>query len=711
MRLSVAAVLTCILASSAFTQPKTPAAPKADYSRGQKLITGYFRAQVKDIADHCLADLSTKEAWEKHRPELRRQFLDMMGLWPLPPRSDLKATVTGKLETEAFTVEKLHFQSMPGLYVTANLYLPKSPKRQSPDRKGGGSAKLPVVLYVCGHGNVVENGVSFGSKTYYQYHPAWFASHGYACLILDTLQLGEIQGLHHGTYREGMWWWHARGYTPAGVELWNGMRALDYLETRPEIDMTRVGLTGRSGGGAYSWWIAAADERIRAAVPVAGIADLYSHVCEGALNPYKTGVIAGHCDCMFMVNTYRWDFAQVAALIAPRPLLLGNSDADAIFPVAGYRRLADKVRKVYALYGADDKFQLLETKGPHKDTPELHQGIDRWMNRWLKDDPKSEIVDDLKKPFAPAQLKVFQKLPEPRLNEKIHETFVRPADLAAIRAGWEKQRPTLLAALKADVFAGWARNPPPLKPVVAVDVIHDGVRLRAIDYVSETAVELRVWVMTSPKVEKPAEVILTVLDDAGWNRWCADLGPQFADALQLTQKLKRDDAKFTQNRAAMETNKWAFAAIAPRGIGPTKWATAGSKDDIQFRRRFALIGQTLDGQRVWDARRAVAAVRSQADLKEGKLTLQGDGDAAGIALYAGLFEPTVAALDLWHLPPSHRQGPVFLNVLKHLDTPQAVALAAPRPVVLHVRTETDRAAWAWAAATGGRSVTVKVVGE
>ena len=68
----------------------------------------------------------------------------------------------------------------------------------------------------------------------------------------------------------------------------------------------RIGVTGRSGGGAYSWWIATLDERIKAAAPVAGITDLQNHVVDG--------VAEGHCDCMFQVNTYRWDFAQVAAL-------------------------------------------------------------------------------------------------------------------------------------------------------------------------------------------------------------------------------------------------------------------------------------------------------------------------------------------------------------------------------------------------------------
>src|SRR5262249_9941767 len=157
----------------------------------------------------------------------RRQFLEMMGLWPLPARTDLRAKITGKVETDHFTVEKLHFQSSPGLYVTGNLYLPKKAKQPA-----------PAVLYVCGHASTVIDGVSFGHHVNYQHHPAWFAENGYVCLIIDTLQLGESQGVHHGTHggskghHMSMWWWQSLGYTPAGIECWNAMRALDYLESR-----------------------------------------------------------------------------------------------------------------------------------------------------------------------------------------------------------------------------------------------------------------------------------------------------------------------------------------------------------------------------------------------------------------------------------------------------------------------------------------------
>jgi dienelactone hydrolase len=667
--------------------------PAPDTARGDRLRDNYFRHQVKEIADAALADVKSKDDWEKKRPELRRQFLDMMGLWPLPPRTDLKATVTGKIETNAFTVEKLHFQSVPGLYVTANLYVPK--KAQFP---------APAVLYVCGHGNVVVDKVSYGSKVFYQHHPTWFAEHGYVCLILDTLELGEIPGEHHGTSRRGDWWWQTLGYTPAGVECWNAMRALDYLQSRKEVDPKRLGVTGRSGGGATSWWVAAADDRVQCIIPVAGIGDLYAHVVEGAAPRYKKGVITGHCDCMYFYNTFRWDFTQVMALCAPRPLLLGNSDKDDIFPVDGYRRMAEKVRRLYDLYGAGDRFALLETSGPHKDTPELRLGAFRWMNRWLKGE--TDPVTEPERPrFEPKQLKVFDVLPSDAINPTIQETFDKPAqtDLPrspeVAREWWKGRKAEWLESLRQRVFHGWPEKAPALNVHPAEDVKHDGLRLRAFDFVSEEEVGLRLWLLTAEKVEKPSLVVLNALDEAGWQEWCRDLGPAFQQALQLSSAPKVDAAKFEQNRKALEFNKWAFAAVAPRGIGPTRWSETDAFDGKpaghQIRRRFALIGQTLDGQRAWDVRRGVACLRSLAELKDVPLWLQGKNEMAGIALYAGLFEPDVARLDLWHPPASHRQGPIFLNVRRILDVPQAVALAFPRKVRLYVKDEEEAKAWTW----------------
>lgn len=678
-RLAVIAILLAAVPAIAQPPKPKPMLPQPT-ERGQKMLDAYFRRRVKEIADKCLTDLTTKEDWEKRRPELRRQFLDMVGLWPLPERTDLKAAITGKVERDTYVVEKLHFQSKPGLYVTGNVYVPKNAK------------KLPAVLYVCGHGNVVENGVSYGSKVRYQHHPAWFAQNGYVCLILDTLELGEIPGEHHGTSRRGMWWWQSLGYTPAGVECWNAMRALDYLETRPEVDPNRLGVTGRSGGGATSWWVAAADDRVQCIIPVAGIADLHAHLIDGESERYKNGVLPGHCDCMYMVNTYQWDFPMVAAMCAPRPLLLGNSDKDLIFPVGGYRRLADKVRKVYDLYGAGDKFQLLETKGPHQDTPELRLGAFKWMNRWLKNDT-SEVVEKPHAPFKPQELKVFDKLPADALNPKIHESFVKPANppLPKDKAEWERMRAEWMTALKEEVFRNWPKNPPPLAAKVVADIRKHGMRLRSVAFTSEADVELRVWVITQT-LGVPNDVRVNMTHEIDWQSFLALLGPDFSEAFPGEKLPTRDAATGAQFSHDIAGYRNACVVFPPRGIGATRFAAPGSVQETLIRRRFALIGQTLEAEQAWDVFRALQAIKSVDDLKSAGLLLSSDSE---IALVAAIFEPRVMRLRLKKLSASYRGGSSILNLTRQLDTPQLLALALPNHIELTPgpnQTEND---WVW----------------
>ncbi len=659
-------LLLCALAAD---PPKVPATPP-----GEAMIEKYFRTQVKQIADDPLKGITSKAEWEKRRPELRKQFLAMMGLDPLPERTKLNAKVTGTVDGEGFVVEKLVFESRPGLFVTANVYSPKAK----------GDKKYPAILYVCGHGNVIEDKISYGSKAYYQYHPAWFAAHGYVCVVLDTLQLGEIPGEHHGTYKLNQWWWQSYGYTPGGVELWNAIRALDYLETRPDVDAKKIGVTGRSGGGATSWWVLAADDRPVCFAPVAGIADLYAHVCEGQTDRLRTGVIAGHCDCMFMVNDHRWDFPLVAALAAPRPLLLGNSDEDDIFPVAGYRRLAKPVATVYGWYDAADKFQLLETKGPHKDTPELRVGINRWMNRWLKGDTTTAVTDDLPAKLTPQQLKVLKGTPDGAINADMPAAVLRPPTIdipqsdEVAKAWWPKKREQLLSELAATSFRAWPTKPADVSPELISDIAAGGARVRTYSFESEPGIVLQLQLATSGTSAK--RVTLTV----------ADKSP-----VELTP-----------------TDLVAAAVVYPRGVGPTRWAEPGSVTETQIRRRFPLIGQTLEGGRVWDVRRAVQVLSV---VSKGKaVTLSGDGTAAGIALYASLFEPDVTTVALVRPPTTFRDptSPAFLGAAKILDHPHAVAMAATeKSVNLTLSDRADPAAWDWAVRlqkqTGGRAITIR----
>ena len=636
---------------------------RLDTSRGDRMIAEYFRIETEKLQSQPVQNIRTIDQWKKKRVEYRRQLLEMLGLDPLPEKTDLQATVTGTTEHDEFRVERLHFQSRPGLYVTGNLYLPK--KIDKP---------LPAILYVCGHGRVKKNGVSYGNKVHYHHHGSWFARNGYVCLTIDTLQLGEIEGIHHGTYREGMWWWLNRGYTPAGVEAWNCVRALDYLESRKEVDASRIGVTGRSGGGAYSWWIAAIDERIKCAVPVAGITDLQNHVVDGC--------VEGHCDCMFMVNTYRWDYSMVAALVAPRPLLISNTDTDRIFPLDGVYRTYTDVRHIYRLYGEADKVALNITAGGHKDTQELRVHAFRWLNHHLRDDDNL-LTQPAVKFFEPENLQVFAKLPEDQINTNIHETFVPAANVPLPKdAGeWKEMRKGWLEVLRQKSFAGWPRekNPPDVEEVFSAE--SEGIRLAAYDFASQDGIELRLYVAQRVGLKKPELVVLNVLNEIGWRDFLATMRPAFEDQLQGEALPQADDKSFQQTKKMFENFNWAMAYVAPRGVGPTAWDQSERKQ-IQHQRRFYLLGQTLEGMQVWDVRRAIQTLRSAGGMPDVPLWLQAEGRMAGVTLYASLFENDVTRLDLHNLPKSHRDGPYLLNVRRQLDVPQSVTMAAERSKVV-----------------------------
>ncbi len=639
--------------------------------KGDEMITEYFRIETAKLSEKCLADVTTVEDWKIKRAVYKKELFEMLGMEPMPEKTDLKAVITGTLEHEDFIVEKIHFQASPGLYVTGNLYIPK--KLEKP---------APTILYVCGHSaiyasghrGVEEGGISYGNKAVYQHHPCWFAQNGYVCFIIDTLQLGEIEGIHHGTYKYNMWWWNSRGYSSAGVEAWFSIRALDYLETRKEVDSERFGVTGISGGGVDSWWIAALDERIKAAVPVAGIDNLQTQVVEGC--------VEGQCDCIYHVNTYLWDYPQVAALVAPRALLISNSDKDTIFPMDGVVQIYKKAQKIYELYGAERNLGLHITEGPHADTQELRVHAFTWFDRFLKG--KKETIEKPALPlFEPKELKVFETLPSDSINMQIHETFTAKADKPAVpetAEEWARQRNSWMKALREKSFRGWPEDGEAggldIEKVFSVE--RDGIILSAFDFTSQEPIRLRLYLLQrAVEGDKARSIVLRVLSEEDWGEWLSAMRAVFAEELSDQSPGEANAEAFERYKRMFERVNVAVGFVGPRGIGPTAW-NRDERKRVQVRRRFMLLGQTLDGMRVWDVRRAIQAVRSIDGVRDLPIRLRGEGQMGGIVLYASLFEADINRVDMQNLPASHREGPTFLNVLRYLDMPCAAAMAAKR---------------------------------
>ena len=597
----------------------------------QAMIGAFLRQEAVRLDAQFLDGITNRQQWEARRPELRRQYFEMLGLWPLPERTPLRAQITGTIERqEGFRVEKLHFQSRPHLYVTGDLYLPK-------DAKPG--AKLPAVLYVCGHSDRGRD----GNKTAYQHHGMWFATHGYVCLIIDSLQLGEIAAIHHGTYRYNRWWWQARGYAPSAVECWNGMRALDYLQSRPEVDPDRLAVTGISGGGAASFWIAAADERVKVAVPVSGMDDLEDYVGEKIVN--------GHCDCMFLINTFQWPWTYIAALIAPRPFLFENSGHDPIFPMNGNDRIRARLEKLYGFYTnrTEQLFDIGITPGGHNDNPELRLMAYRWIT-WHLQGSNAPVTEPELPTIEGKQLRAFpDELPPDEVNTRIDELFVPMATNALPKTAEEYQewRKDRLAELRRIVFRPL---PEKFEPKAALDL---GRKPQAGSLTTAAGITTH-W-RYFPAANRQSDA----------RRWLVVLSPE--DSLEATPEW-----------LARLAGGAPVLLVAPRGTGPTRW-----QDPAPFtiQRSLALLGRTVDGGRVEDVLAVAAHVLR--GKPSAKWTLAGRGQAGVIAAYAALFEPRVAEVVAVDPPASHREGPIFLNVLRVLDVPDALGMLAPRPLTIH----------------------------
>lgn len=610
-------------------------------------IREYLCREARRITERSVSNLpSTREEWFRQRPERLKQYLEMMGILELPPaekRMPLEVTITGTLERDAYIVEKLYFQSLPGLYVTANLYMPKELR-----------APAPAVLYVCGH--------SGNQKFHYQMHARRFVELGFVVLLIETIQLGEINGYHHGCYHFGWWHLYSRGYTPAGVELWNGIRGVDLLCEREEVDAEKIGVTGISGGGAMSWWLGAADERVKVVAPVCGTGTMKSHICERTVD--------GHCDCMFFINTYGWDLADVGALIAPRPLLIASADADGIYAIASVRECYQKVRRAYELLGAEENITLVETPGRHSYHENSRTRIFSLFLKHLKgvEVPPEKVGDidtspEVLEPFENLQVYV-SGIPADERTSTIQDSFVPLAQPPEIKGDDQLRahREKVIKRLRTETFGYFPDRPCDLKAKVEIQWATANARGERISFESEEGLGLTAQLVIPEEAKLPAPAMIFL----------------------RTPGAGRGEP---QRRLAGLDKRLVQLVVQTRGVGESSW---GEELAWHVRRAAAILGRPIASMRIYDTLRALELARSLPQVDKAQVALMAADEMAAVGLYSALLDGDVKALVLVNLPatqdaPSSPEGTgaaiEMLNCLRITDLPQVAGLLWPTELV------------------------------
>ncbi len=612
----------------------------------QNNIRTYLSAVGENITDNSLSGITSLPDWKNQRDQRFDEFIEMMSLQDMPiedKRPDLNIRYTGTIQKEGYRIEKLYYESLPGLYVPANLYIPDD--IQEP---------RPAILYVCGH--------SPTQKVRYQPYPRKLAELGFVCLIIETIQFGEVRGHHHGCYLQGWFNWYSRGYNPGGVEAWNGIRGLDLLAERPEVDPEKLGVTGLSGGGSQSWYIAAADPRVKAVAPVCGASTLKAHMA--------TRTVDGHCDCMMPINTYMIDFQDIGALIAPRPLLIAQADGDGMNTIESIRELHDDIQKMYDLYGVPENIGLVETPGGHSyhriSRQEIHSFfLEHLMDIQLAPEEAGDIDETPENLLSEDELRVFTDgPPENDRTPTIQDSFVKLHDDPEITSEQDLAifRDSVKQFLKTRTFGAFPEVKASFDPRLefrAADGAKYGWTIHS--FISEEGWRLKLdfrW-RNEPDIRKPMMIVLRNYDEDQWE------SESFISGLE---------------------NNWNIAFLEVRGVGENGW-DPGMQWHI--RRASAWTGRTIASMQVYDVLRSMEFCRTLEGVDPGKIGIAARDEMTAVAMYAALLDGKCNNLILKD-PPESQDSPSqpdgrgaaieMLNCLRITDLYQLPALLWPAQI-------------------------------
>ncbi|MGH9719733.1 MAG: alpha/beta hydrolase family protein, partial [Bryobacteraceae bacterium] len=345
-----------ILSASAQEKPSDPLLRWMDQIAQQHLA----KRETTIAAIRTVADA------ERRKESVRAKLLDLIGGLP-NQRGPLNARVTGRITNASYTLEKVIFESLPKFFVTANLYRPNEPGR------------YPAVLMSAGHTTL--------GKTENHRMSANLAAKGFVVLAYDPAGLGErfqafdkrvgrtIAGCCANEHLQAGAQSFLIGQSVARYFIWDAMRALDYLLSRPDVDAARVGAAGCSGGGCLTTYIAALDPRVKAAAPACFINSL--RLLFAGPYPDSEMSLPGFIEAGL-------DHADFLELVAPKPWLILATEGDYFTP-PGARLVYEETRRWYRLYDAEDNVRFFVAPGPHGTPVEARETMYAWMIRWLKD--------------------------------------------------------------------------------------------------------------------------------------------------------------------------------------------------------------------------------------------------------------------------------------------------------------------------------------
>jgi len=596
----------------------------------------------------------TRAAWQERRTALRRAMFTAMGAFPEEP-VPLNARTVGVLRRQGFRIEKVLFESRPGVWVTSSLYVPEPAGR-----------RYPAVLVVHGHWPGARRDPVVQARC------LGLVKLGFVVLAVDAFGAGErytapALGTYHGAlYGSTLW---PTGHTLLGMQVYDNRRAVDYLQARPEVERTRLGITGASGGGNQTMYAGTLDERFQAVVPVCSV------------GTYQSYLHAACCVCEVLPGGLRLaEEGDVLALAAPRALMVINATRDAFqFSVGEAAKSIARARPVFDLYNAGNKLRHVTFESGHAYSQPMREAMYGWMTRWLKNEGDGRPVGEPNHQVdRPEDLACFPDRQRPAGYVLLPEYAAREGAALVARAGvapdhvqaWESTAAAKRDQLQRLILGDFPRA---ARPAARLG------KATTADNVQTTPV------IFHPEADLPIPALLRARIN------CDPGGPA---CILLHLDGKGHALRHPLAGALLERN-WTILAPDLRATGETQpeHDTIAGAPDHNSAEQALWLGRPLLGQWVVDIRCLLDWLSVQPNLDRDRLGVAGLGQAGVVALTAAcLLENQVSSAAAVATPASFmtseayssgtRMGLLAPGILRVGDIPQLAALVAPRHLLI-----------------------------
>jgi len=634
--------------------------------------------------DRERAKIHTPHDIEARNRFVRTKFREMLGAFP--EKNPLNPVRVAIHDREGYRVENIMFQSRPNFWVTGNLYVPTT-----------ALSPFPGIISPCGHYELARMAPQF------QLAYLSLVESGFVVLAYDPIGQGERrQFWNPQTFKNEIGgpvtWEHSLpgqllllfGENLTQYRIWDGMRAIDYLLTRPEVDQQRIGCAGQSGGGTLTLFISALDERVRCAVVVeGGTAAAWPMV----LRPETRIEIGDTEQELFPSAVYGVDRPDLHIAIAPRPLLVLIEKYSPDF-----NRAADEIRSRYQRLGIPEKFATEEADDPHAWTLKLRQATTDWFCHWFDNRPgpahePAFVVEPVENLYCTPNGSIRYSQQGDTIFSLIlkKQAQLRPArSLPSSRAEFEIYRADLRTEIQK--LLRYQKTGQPLGVRSVGTTPRRGCHIEKLEFLSEPGIYIPTWVFV-PEEKSRALPVLLYVNEAG----------KQTDGMEFSGEEGEGAKPGLLETFARQGN--LVVAVDVRGIGETRPDHPGEfhagrfsqLDDIETVMSYWTweMSESLFGMRVQDVVRSVDYVLTRMDVDSHSVRLIGKGIGALWSLYAAALDQRITSVvceggllsyhSLTEVDRYSHGADIFIpGVLNHFDLPQVAAAVANRPLaVLH----------------------------